>query len=152
MPPSLCCAQASLYCAQVFIATLEPIHGRLAKQPGGEFCAYWQKLFLSRPDLSRQDISRATDPGSRTHPASVRWQANRAGADASFSQHPLFWRYVPYQRALLSVRSRVKCPLPDIALACPTKRAQRTDGFPGIALDGFVTRENTKRYRRFAGE
>jgi hypothetical protein len=72
-----------------------------------------------------------------------------------FSQHPLFWRYTHYQRALLSQRSRVKCPLPDIMLACPAKRAQRcfmSDSLQKAAMDSFVSRKNIKRYRRLAGE
>jgi hypothetical protein len=82
-------------------------------------------------------------------------QPNGAGADAAFiaaSSILVFWPVTRYQRALLSARSRVKCPLPDIALACPAKRAQRIDSFPDVALDGLVTRENIQRYRRFAGE
>jgi hypothetical protein len=72
-----------------------------------------------------------------------------------FSQHPLFWRYTHYQRALLSERSRVKCPLPDIMLVGTAKRAQRchmSDSLRKAAMDGFVTRENIERYRRLAAE
>lgn len=53
------------------------------------------------------------------------------------------------------MRSRVKCPLPDIALACPAKRAQRaivSDSLWEAALDNFVSRENIKRFRRLASE
>jgi hypothetical protein len=121
-----------------------------AKQPsGGEFRACAQKILLFffarmfRPEFCRGRWAPVTE---------LRLQPNTAREDASFFAASSIFALHPYQRALLSARSRVKCPLPDIALACPAKRAQRTESFPGVALDGFVTRKNTKRYRRFAGE
>src|ERR1700683_2175219 len=72
-----------------------------------------------------------------------------------FSQHPLFWRYTHYQRALLSERSRVKCPLPDIKLVGTAKKAQRrhmSDSLRKAPMGNFVTRENIERYRRLAAE
>jgi hypothetical protein len=53
--------------------------------------------------------------------------------------------------ALLAERSRVKCPLPDIALASTAKKAQLARALEP-AMDGFVTRENIKRYRQLASE
>ena len=67
----------------------------------------------------------------------------------------MFYPFIHYQPALLSARSRVKCPLPDITLASPAKWAQRavvSDSLWKAAMDRFVSRENIKRYRRLAGE
>ena len=68
---------------------------------------------------------------SRTADACYRAQSENdkeAPADAH-SQRPLFQPFIRYQPALLSALlsrpSRVKCPLPDITVACPAKRAQR---------------------------
>ena len=64
---------------------------------------------------------------SRTADACYRAQSENdkeATADAH-SQRPLFQPFIRYQPALFSRPSRVKCPLPDITVACPAKRAQR---------------------------
>jgi hypothetical protein len=54
---------------------------------------------------------------------------------------------------LLSKRARVKCRLPDIALAPPGGKAQNMSDSPSEApMDRFVTRENIKRYRKLASE
>ena len=64
---------------------------------------------------------------SRTADACYRAQSENdkeATADAH-PQRPLFQPFIRYQPALFSRPSRVKCPLPDITVACPAKRAQR---------------------------
>ena len=52
-------------------------------------------------------------------------------------------------------RSRVTCPLPDIELASPARKAQRhkiSDGLQEAVIDSFVSRENIRRYRKLASE
>jgi hypothetical protein len=59
------------------------------------------------------------------------------------------------QLALLTERSRVKGPTPDIQLAAISKRAQRiamSDSLHKAAMDRFVSRENIQRYRELASE
>jgi hypothetical protein len=48
-----------------------------------------------------------------------------------------------------------KCPLADIELASPARKAQRfkmSDGLQAATMDSFVSRENIRRYRKLASE
>jgi hypothetical protein len=52
-------------------------------------------------------------------------------------------------------RSRVTCPLPDMELASPARKAQRfkmSNGLQEAAMDRFVSRENIRRYRKLVSE
>jgi hypothetical protein len=104
-----------------------------------------------RPKVSPRLMSRTADAGYRAQSANDKEQARTHDS----SQRPLFQPFIRYQPALLSRPSRVKCPIPDITLASPAKRAQRAiaaDSLWEAAIDNFVTRENIKRYRRLVGE
>jgi hypothetical protein len=71
MPPSLCCAQASLYCAQVFIATLEPIHGRSPSNPAANFALTGKNYFcLAQIYLAKIYRGRRTPAAGLTQQAS----------------------------------------------------------------------------------
>jgi hypothetical protein len=64
-------------------------------------------------------------------------------------------QHYPIILPLASERSRAKCPLSDIKLASPPRKAQRinmSDSLHEASMDRFVSWENIRRYRKLASE